>query len=585
MARKSAGSTLIHVVFVLLLGFAAWKSRAAPSRTENPHGFAFQEVSRKIGVTFTHRSAVFDARLSNIMPHVSGQSGAAVSIVDANGDGWADLYATSSLAGTHNALFVNRGDGTFVERAREAGLADVNEAGTGASMGSVWADVDGDRDQDLYLYKWGRGRLFRNDGDGRFSDVTAGSGLERWMNCTAAAWIDFDRDGKLDLYVAGYFRDDVDLEHLTTTRIMQDSFEFSANGGHNYLYRNLGALRFEDVTARTQCDSTRWTLAVAAADMNGDGWQDLYLANDYGPEELFLNQNGERFAAAQGIGLDESSKSGMSVSIGDFQGDGTLGAFVTNISKSGYLFQGNNLRLNRLATNKRLLNVAQDAVVDCGWAWGAQFGDFDNDGLPDLFVANGFISASRERDYWFGMSKIAGGAGDLFQDAAHWPSMEDRSLSGYERSCVLQNQGRGRFIDVAEAVGVTDLLDGRAVALADLSQRGVLDVVVANQKAELLVYRNTVAVERHWIQFQLAGAAPNTSAIGAQVTLHQSGRKSTSVVQAGSGYCAQNDLVQHFGLGSAASVEKVVVRWPSGRVQELAAPAIDRRHVIEEQSP
>src|SRR6185369_4532403 len=160
----------------------------------------------------------------------------------------------------------------------------------------------------------------------------SGSGLGRWMNCGAAVWFDYDRYGLLDLYVAGYFRDDVDLEHLTTTRVMQDSFEFAHNGGHNYLYKNLGGLRFEDVTARMGCDSTRWTLAVAAADMDGDGWQDLYLANDYGPEELFLNKGGQRFEFAAGIGLEESSKSGMSVTIGDVLGDGQLGVFVTNIS-------------------------------------------------------------------------------------------------------------------------------------------------------------------------------------------------------------------------------------------------------------
>src|SRR5262249_4245712 len=151
----------------------------------------------------------------------------------------------------------------------------------------------------------------------------------------AACWIDYDRDGKLDLYVAGYFREDVDLWHLKTTRIMQSSFEFANNGGHNHPDKNLGGGKFRDVTAETGTGSTRWTLAVAAADLDGDGWQDLYLANDYGPEEFFQNQGGARFVRREDVGLHESSKSGMAVALGDFQDDGRLGVYVTNISKSG----------------------------------------------------------------------------------------------------------------------------------------------------------------------------------------------------------------------------------------------------------
>lgn len=584
MTKHGALRGLICTVFVLCLAFAAWRGQAFPSAHHNAFGFTLRESAHALGLDFVHRPPAIDAQLANILPQIDGQSGASVSVVDANGDGWPDLYVTNSAPRSLNALFVNGGDGTFADKARGSGIDDVNEPGTGASMGSVWADVDGDGDQDLYLYKWGRGRLFRNDGGLRFTDVTAGSGLERWMNCGAAVWFDYDRDGLLDLYVAGYFRDDVDLEHLKTTRIMQESFEFAKNGGHNYLYRNLGGMRFEDVTAQTGCDSTRWTLAVASADMDGDGWQDLYLANDYGTEELFLNRHGT-FERARDIGLDESSKSGMAVALGDVEGDGTLGVFVTNISKSGYLFEGNNLRLNRLSKHGKLDNVAQDAVLDCGWAWGAQFGDLNNDGRPDLFVANGFVSASRERDYWFSMMKIGGAAGEIVEDAALWPPMDDRSLSGYERSRVLVNQGRARFVDAAETVGVLDLLDGRAVALADLGHTGQLDVIVANQKGPLLVYQNEVDRDRHWIQLHLIGAPPNTSAIGAQVTIEAAGVRNTAVVQAGSGYCAQNDLVLHFGLGSATRVDTCSVRWTSSREQTIEGLTVDRRHTLKEAGP
>jgi enediyne biosynthesis protein E4 len=561
----------VVVLFVGLLGFAVWAGR----RPEGSHGegalptfgFRLVESAKACGIDFVHHAPELDPKLANIMPHAAGM-GAAVSVCDANGDGWADLYATNSAFGFPNALFLNRGDGTFREAAGEAGLADVNGPGRGASMGSIWADYDGDGKQDCFLYKWGYPQLFHNDGNGKFSDVTEAAGLRRWMNSNGACWIDFDRDGLTDLYVTGYFREDVDLWHLTTTKIMQESFEFAKNGGHNYLFRNVGGGRFEDVTAKVGGDSTRWTLAVVAADFNGDGWSDLYLANDYGPEEYFENLHGERFERREGVGLDESSKSGMAVAVGDFENDGRLGVYVTNISKSGYLFQGDNLRINRVADQGWFQNIADGVVADCGWAWGAQFGDLNNDGRADLYVVNGFISASQERDYWYGMSKIASATSSFAEDAAAWPPMEDRSLSGYERSRVLVNQGRARFLDAAGAVGADDLHDGRAVAFADFRHVGCLDVAVANQRGPLLLYRNEVDPARGWIGFVLAGAPGNTSAVGAEVTLFAGGSKQKQTVLAGSGFCAQNDLALHFGLGAAAP-ERAVVRWPSGVEQTV----------------
>ena len=182
-------------------------------------------------------------------------------------------------------------------------------------------------------------------------------------------------------------------------------------------------------------------------------------------------------------------------------------------------------------------------------------------------MVNGFISASKQRDYWYGMSKVAGGAGDIFVDATKWEPIGDASLSGYERSRVLLGLGGGRFRDVAVAVGADDLYDGRAVAFGDLSNRGRLDVVVANQKGPLLLYENSGDESRHWVQFKLKGTQGNTSAIGAELRLFFAGKQQIQAVQGGSGFCAQNDRRLHFGLGSAATIERAVVRWPSGREQ------------------
>lgn len=561
-------------------------ARVAGAEVDPDLGFRLVDATDAVGVDFVHSRPELDAELDSISPHVAGL-GAAVSVADANRDGWPDLYFVSSRFGTANALYLNRRDGTLEDVAAEVGVADLNVEGRGASMGSVWGDYDNDGDEDLFVYKWGRQQLLENrlepEGVLRFEDVSEGSGLDRWMNTNGAVWFDYDRDGLLDLYLTNYFREEVDLWNLTTTRIMQESWEFADNGGVNRLFHNEGDGRFRDVTEETGVGSTRWSLAAAAADFDGDGWQDLYLANDYGPEELYRNLQGERFELQRGLGMSDDSKSGMSVSLGDVENRGRLDVFVTNISEPGYLLQGNNLRMNLLSEAETFINVAEGPVADAGWAWGAQFGDLDNDGDVELFVTNGFISASQQRDYWYGMSKIAGAAGPIFEDAANWPEIGDASLSGYERSRLLLNNGAGFFVDVAERAGVTDTYDGRAVAFVDLFNRGVLDAVVANQGGPALVYLNRVQPGRHWIALDLRGATSNRSAIGAEVTVEFGGRALRQVVDGGMGFCSQNDRRLHFGLGEAQAAERVVIRWPSGREQVLTDLEADRLHRIVEQ--
>jgi hypothetical protein len=520
-----------------------------------------------------HHRPTFDPKIANVEPHVAAV-GAAVSVADYDGDGWSDLYFTNSRFGEPNALYHNRGDGTFVEAAGSAGLAELNRPGEGVSMGSVWGDIDNDGHEDLLVYRYGYLALFRNLDGQHFQDVTEAAGLRRWVNSNGSIWFDYDRDGLLDLYVTAYFRGDVDLWHLASTRIMHNSFEFATNGGKNLLFHNLGDGKFEDVTDRMGVGSTRWTMAAASADFNDDGWPDIYLANDYGPEELYLNDGGRRFTLTT-AGLESESKSGMSVTLGDAFNRGRLDAFVTNISERGYLFQNNNLRLNQLREGGRFRNVAEGEIADAGWAWGAQFGDLNNDGANELFVVNGFISANRDKNYWYSMSKIAGANARFFEDAATWPPFGDASLSGYERSRVYLNRGLAGWIDVAATVGVTDLYDGRAVALADLSNRGALDVIVANQNQPAIVYRSYPDSANHWIAFKLVGTRSNRSAIGAEVVLESGELTQRRIVDGGSGFASQNDRRVRFGLGSREWVDRVIIRWPSGTQQVVMRPPID----------
>ena len=568
-----AASFLAAIALVVVLnrrgGDRAAADHAAP-------GFHFTEVARQVGIGFVHHGPTLDPKLDNIAPLI-GSLGAAVSVADLNNDGWPDLYFTNSRFGYPNALYLNRGDGTFVDTARAAGLADLNRPGEGVSMGAVWGDFDNDG----LIYKWGYLQLFKNMGDLHFKDVTEAAGLRHWMNSNGAVWFDYDRDGLLDLYVAGYYRSDIDFWHLKTTRIMENSFEFATNGGKNRLFHNLGGGRFEDVTDQMGVGSTRWTLAVAAADFDGDGWPDLFLANDYGPEELYRNDHGRRFVLSR-VGLESDSKSGMSATLGDVLNRGRVDAFVTNISERGYLFHGNNLRLNFLPELGRFQQAAEGVLADAGWAWGAQLGDLDNDGRNELFIVNGYVSGDRDRSYWYAASKIAGAYGAVFEDARAWPAIGTASLSGYERSRVLVSRGLAGWSDVASQVGVTDEYDGRAVVLVDLFNRGVLDVVIANQKQPALVYKNTVPPGNHWIAFKLVGTRSNRSAIGAEVTLQAGAARQLQTVDGGMGFASQNDRRVHFGLGPTGRADRVVIRWPSGTLQTLEHPGVDLLRVITE---
>src|SRR5437660_885036 len=288
--------------------------------------------------------------------------GAAVSIVDFDADGWPDIYVTNSGEGSKNALYRNLGDGTFKDVAGELGIADLNQVGTGVSMGAVWGDYDNDGYDDLFLYKWGRPELFHNDGGRHFTRVTDQAGLPAWVNANTAIWFDYDGDGLLDLF------------HTS-----EDGVRIQGN-------------------------------------------------NVWVPQE------------------------------------GT---------------SGNGLRYENLA---RALGVEMG-----GWSWGMQFGDLNNDGTLDVYLTNGYVSADRNKSYWYDFSKVAGGNSTIIGDARNWPAMEGRSLSGYQQKRVWLNDGAGKFNDVAQAVGATDTYDGRSVVLADLWNRGVLDVIVTNQRGPLLI--------------------------------------------------------------------------------------------------
>ncbi|HEV3416463.1 MAG TPA: CRTAC1 family protein, partial [Pirellulales bacterium] len=397
-----------------------------------------------------------------------------------------------------------------------------------------------------------------------------------------------------------------------TTQMMPESFEYAKNGGRKYLLRNRGDGTFEDVTERAGIKSTRWTLGVAAADLCGTGYPDLVLANDYGVSEFYANKGGERFEeVGYETGIGVAPKSGMSVSFGDVLNQGELDLYISNITEAGNLVQGNNLWVPVGRTSQGLphyLNQAATLNVERGgWSWGAKFGDLNNDGQLDLYLTNGYISANKGESYWYDYGKIAGGLKGLIGDASLWPPIGQQSLAGRQAKCLWLNKG-GDFTDVAAAVGAVDRFDGRAVVLADMFNRGVLDVLVVNQKGPFLLYRNTVAPGRDWVQFELHGGArpnrkreqgnalgeskdqggSNRDAIGAKVRLYWTrgpqgpAQRQLQVVTAGDGFASQGMRRLHFGLGPDARLEKAEIEWPSGRRQTIVAPKANMIHKIDE---
>src|SRR5688572_2409890 len=257
MTGGKVAKVILIVVFVALLAApVVFKRLAARREAANTvrdtasalarYGFYLEEVGQTSSAKFTHQVPTLDKQLDHIMPQVASM-GAGVSVVDFDRDGWPDIYVTNSGEGSKNALFRNMTDGSFKDVAADLGIADVNQAGTGVSMGAIWGDYDNDGYEDLFLYKWGKPELFHNDAGQKFSRVTDKAELPEWVNANTAVWFDYDRDGRLDLFLGGYYAEDVNLWHLSTTKMMPESFEYAQNGGRKYLFRNLGDGSFEEI--------------------------------------------------------------------------------------------------------------------------------------------------------------------------------------------------------------------------------------------------------------------------------------------------------------------------------------------------
>jgi len=540
---------------------------------------SFKDVTFQAGITNTHHRPILDHPLDNIMSWVSSV-GAAAAAADYNRDGWIDLYVTDSRQGFPNHLYRNNGNGTFTDVGPQAGLANVNTDEKGASMDCGWGDYDNDGWPDLYLVRWGTDSLFHNNGNGTFTEVTGklfrkrdGSPGIDWANGCAAIFLDYNMDGRPDIYVGNYFADH-DLWHLKTTHIMHDDFEKARNAGPNFLYRQNPDGTFTEVSRELGLDDPGWTLAVGAADLNNDGWPDLYCADDFGPDQLFLNNRDGTFTNVTATAIGYDTKKGMNVDFGDIDNDGWLDIYVANITTAEYLQEGNMLWHNNglgADGNLTFTDIAlETGTDDGGWGWGAKFFDPDNDGDLDIIAVNGFISAG-SGNYWYDLASWTVKGHDV-DDAKNWPAIGDRSFSGYEKNRFWRNDGQCAFSERAHEYGLDSDHDGRGVVCFDYDNDGAVDLFIANQNQPPLLLHNNLKTTNHWLLVRLEGN-PKTGitcdALGARVTAVTAAGRQLRENNGGKCYCGQSDPRLHFGLGAEDRVKLLEVRWPDGGLQYL----------------
>jgi hypothetical protein len=544
-----------------------------------PAKVSFREGAARAGVVARHHPPIFDAKLNHIMAMVSaGAAGGAIGEVHDNGRD--DIFISDSRAGYPNHLFINKGDGTFEDRAAEAGVANYNDE-YNVSAGGLFFDYDGDGLEDLLIYRFGSQVLLRNRGDGTFEDVSLKSGLAAIKgNFLSAIAFDADNDGCVDLYLAAYFPD-VDLFHLKDDHVLHDSWENARNGGRKVFLKNNCNGTFTDRTREYGLEDSGWTMAVGYGDIDNSGWQSVYLANDYGPDTLFHNEHGHFKNVTTGaIGFD--TKKGMNAEFGDIDNKGLPDIFVTNVTE-GFLHECNMLWHNN--GDLTFTDISSEmGVCDGGWGWGGKFADVDNAGWLDLYQVNGFFTGPKTDDYLTVLlPALWNDGGEDPSSASKWPPVNGMSMVNKERHRLWMNQ-RGMGFVLNDDTALSSDLDGRAVLTTDLMNDGRVDFVVTNNDGPVQVFFNETQSGNNWVEFRLKGNPPNTDAAGAKVTIETEDGRQYRELSIGNGFGGASSHRIHFGLGRAPKLDMVSIRWPDGNVQQIDPPAVNQVVTIREQN-
>ncbi len=543
---------------------SALAASSKPVADEAP-AVVFTDVTEKAGIHFQH---VNGASPEKWLPETMGGGGA---FLDYDNDGWLDIllingdywpgHAPKGAPRPTLALYRNNHNGTFTDVTRKVGL-DVTLYGMGVAVG----DYDNDGYDDLFITVVGNGltpvkssRLYHNVSNGhggrRFADVTAASGIQDTGFATSAAWLDYDRDSKLDLFVCHYVRWNPDIDRNNAYSV--DGIHKSYATPQSYpaescrLYHNLGGGRFEDVTRRSGIWNARSkALGVAICDYDGDGRPDIFVANDTEPNFLFHNQGDGTFkdvGIESGIALSDEgrSRAGMGIDTADVRNAGKPDVLITN-------FAGEQLTLYRQDASGLFQDVAGRSGVGNATqmylGFGAFFFDYDLDGWPDLFITNGHVMDDIDR--------------------------RDAGVTYAEPSLLFHNRGQGQFTDVSARSGMALSVRrvGRGAACGDYDNDGSPDILILTNGGRPALLHNNNHTGNGWIRLILVGTESNRDAIGARVRVTADGWTQTQEVRSGSSYLASSDRRLTFGLGSAAQADRVEIRWPSGRVQQLSGP-------------
>jgi hypothetical protein len=536
----------------------------------------FEEVAAKAGIRFQHHSRKFPGPKGEVL-HAFALIGASVAVGDYDNDGYEDIFVVDSSEGGKSRLYHNNGNMTFTDVTDAAGIGGGNDAHSFVTD-ALWFDYDNDGKPDLLIARFGTPLLYHNEGGGVFKDVTGTSGLNRFANTVAVIAFDYDNDGRLDLLFGNYFKP-VSLLEGKDTHVLPNSMTAAANGGGISLWRNLGNGRFEDVTDRANLGNMHeWVFDIGHGDLNNDGLQDIYVASDYGPDHLFFNNGNGTFreVTAQAIGWD--NKNGMNVEIADYDNDGWMDIYVTNITNS-FARQCDMLWHNN--RDGTFSDVSRETdTCEAGWAWAAKFADFDNDGWQDLIVANGLHTAGPE-EYVPSRQFFASGA-DI-TDYTLWPDLGNKSWCGRERKHLFKNLGNGFFTDIALQAGVANDLDGRGIAIADFDNDGRLDFVQTSIDQPLLLYHNITQPVGNWLELRLIGTKSNRDAIGTRVRVKAGALTQIREVNGGNGFDSQSSRILHFGLGKAEKIDSIVIYWPSG-FKQIATAEINHFITIREEA-